>query len=101
MDTLQIIEKDFKIEEGSDIGRYNLYFKTIINKGKENQREDWKIFGYDMRLPSILKHLTYHLTDTKIKEKYPDVITLKEYINELQITINYLQNLFKNETKGL
>lgn len=92
-----IIENDFKIEEGSSPARYDLYLKKIINKGKKDtsgkslEREDWILEGYDISMPTILKTLSYHLTDKKLNE-----CSLKEYIKAYKDTINHLNTIIND-----
>lgn len=84
-----IIEKDFKIEEGSCPARYNLYLASIINKGKEGkERVDWKLHGYDMHMDVILRTLSHLLTDKEITEP----VDLNTYLKLYQKTINNLVN---------
>lgn len=86
-----IEEKDFKIEEGSTLARYNLYLRKIINKGKDNEREDWDIEGYDMSMPAIFNKLSHILTDRKL-----DKCSLKQYMRQYKESINELSLLIKD-----
>ena len=42
---------------GSDLSRWDLYLLKVVNKGKENQRYEFKIAGYSMRFETCLKHI--------------------------------------------
>jgi hypothetical protein len=36
---------------------YDLYLLKVVNKGKENQKYEFKIYGYGMSLGSALHHI--------------------------------------------
>lgn len=92
-----IVEDDFKVEEGSVPGRYNLYLSAVINKGKDNERVDYKLHGYDMHMESIVKLISHIRTDKEIKEP----VKLLDYIKLYLKTIKQIVNLFNYEEKDV
>lgn len=76
-----IEENNFKIESTDNIGRYDLYIKKVINKGKENEREEFVINGYDMPLENILRRLI-HLNVCNKLETCDLKTFIKEYSSE-------------------
>jgi hypothetical protein len=86
-----ILEENFRIDQGGAPGRYSLYVKKIISKGKSSEREDWDIVGYDFHMDVLLKKLTHILTD----KKFPEAVTIKEYFKEYFKVSKYLTDLIK------
>ena len=47
----------FKMEKLEDAPFYDLSILSVINAGKENEREEFKIIGYGMPFDSCIKRV--------------------------------------------
>lgn len=85
-----IVEDNFRIDRSGAPGRYDLYVKKIVNKGKKSEKESWDLIGYSYSLDTLLLTLTSILTDRKFGDT---ITTLKEYLNEYRKHTEWLRNL--------
>lgn len=76
---MTIEEKDFKLESsGPSNMLWDLSFKKVINKGKDNEREDYGLPLYGLTLEYALQLIAHF----RVMSKNPDTITLKKYIED-------------------
>lgn len=89
-----IIGKDFKMVQVYGTF-YDLYKKVIINKDKENEREDYSIVGYGMSFKNCIQEIISWMIEDK---EY----TIHEYIDAFIEASNKLHNnidIVKNNGK--
>jgi hypothetical protein len=79
-----IEEKDFRlipINECSD--KFNLELLYIVNKGKSNEKQEYKNAAYGIRLDSAIRKIA----NFRINNKCPDIIDLRTYLKEYRIIL--------------
>lgn len=78
---IQIQGSDFVLrclDEASNF--YDLYLLKVVNKGKENQKYEYKWYGYGMTLGTALKHIIqYRVRKRKANFKGNGDDGLKQY----------------------
>lgn len=85
-----IEEKDFRLTPVKECGNlFDLEILKIINKGKDNERSEFKIIAYGIKLESALQYVANH----RIADKYTDIIDLKTYLKEYKNIIAELKQL--------
>lgn len=63
--------------------------KTIVNKGKSNEREDWKVVAYGLPFKDLLFTIAYeHLKSRDV------TYNLSEFLIELEKEINIIKAQF-------
>lgn len=87
-----VLEERFRIDQGSVPGRYTLYVKKVINKGKDTEREDWDLVGYDFYMSTICSKLCHIFTDKQLESK---VVDLKGYMKLYKDQATYFKHLFE------
>jgi hypothetical protein len=79
--------KDYKIEKVNDSEFYNLSMLSVINKGTDKEREEFKIISYGIPFEVCIKKIAdYRLRN--IEGTY----TLKEYIEKFKDIIKELED---------
>lgn len=61
---MTIIGPNFKIESCKEGDFFNLSFLTIVNKDKEDEREEYKISSYGIPFNTCLERIAYKKLDT-------------------------------------
>lgn len=90
---MEIVEKDFKLTSvGKDSLLWDLSLLQIVNKGKSNEREEFKNVGYGMTLSRALAIAAH----ARIYNKYEDQeISLKTYRDEFRQIKKEIEELCK------
>lgn len=90
---MKIEENDFILETSNDTGNFwDLSLKKIVNKGKDNEREEWDKPRYGLQLSTALKYISHYRTVNKLG----DSTTLKKYIEYFNKSVEELKNLVKD-----
>ena len=63
---------------------------SVINAGKENEREEFKIIGYGMPFDSCIKRIV----DYEINQ-IEGIYTIKEYVEKYEELVNKIGNEFE------
>lgn len=85
-----IEQPDFKLEADSPNNMlWNLSFRKVINKGKENEREEYGIPLYGLTLEYALCLIAHY----RVMSKNPDSITLQKYIEDYKAAKEEIANL--------
>lgn len=91
---MKIEENDFILETSNSSGNFwDLSFKKIVNKGKDNEREEWDKPLYGLPLDSALCRIVHYRTVNKLEGNNS---TLKKYINTYQETWKDIKDIIKN-----
>jgi hypothetical protein len=80
----------FKMEKLKDAPFYNLSVLSVVNAGKENEREEFKIIGYGMPFDSCIKRIV----DYEINQ-IEGIYTIKEYVEKYEELVNKIGNEFE------
>lgn len=80
----------FKMEKLEDAPFYNLSVLSVVNAGKENEREEFKIIGYGMPFDSCIKRIV----DYEINQ-IEGIYTIKEYVEKYEELVNKIGNEFE------
>lgn len=91
---MEIVEKDFKLTSvGKDSLLWDLSLLQIVNKGKSNERKEFKITGYGLTLDRALTIAAH----SRIFNKYEDQeINLKTYRDEFRKIKKEIEDLCNN-----
>ena len=74
-----IEEKDFRLIPIKDYGdMFDLELLKTVNKGKETERQEFKVVAYGVRIDSALRYVA----NARIAERNPGTIDLKTYLQE-------------------
>lgn len=86
-----IEDYDYKLTPINDASPlFDLELLRIINKGKENQREEFKVEAYGIPLHAALKRIiSYRIL------KGDEIISLAEYLKLYNEQVDKLDNLLK------
>ena len=85
-----IEEKDFRLTPINDCGdMFDLELLKTVNKGKETERQEFKVIAYGVRIDSALRYVA----NARIAEKHPGSIDLKTYLQEYRNIIDELKKL--------
>lgn len=85
-----IEESDFRLIPINDCGNlFDLELLKIINKGKDNERKEFKNVAYGLKLESALQYVA----NARIAEKNLNTIDLKTYLQEYKSIVNELKKL--------
>lgn len=89
-----IEEQDFKlIQSNSTSTCFDLELLSVVNKGKSNERTEFKVVGYGMTLERALHIVIMN----RINNKYEGNINLKTFLKEFKEEVNNLKKLIENE----
>lgn len=84
-----IEEKDFRLTPVKDCkDRFDLEILKTVNKGKESERQEFKVVAYGITLDSAFKYVA----NARLAEG-SDVVDLKTYIQEYKNIIEELKQL--------
>ena len=87
-----IEESDFRLIPVKESGLlFDLELLKVINKGKENERTEFKNIAYGITIESALKYIA----NARISAKYNDSISLKQYLQEYKDIINSIKDTCK------
>lgn len=87
-----IEESDFRLIPVKESGLlFDLELLKVINKGKENERTEFKNIAYGVTIESALKYIA----NARINAKYNDSISLKQYLQEYKDIINSIRDTCK------
>ena len=87
-----IEESDFRLIPVKESGwLFDLELLKVINKGKENERTEFKNIAYGITIESALKYIA----NARINAKYNDSISLKQYLQEYKDIINSIKDTCK------
>lgn len=85
-----IEEKDFRLTPVKDcLDKFDLEILKVVNKGKENERKEFKTIAYGISLESALRYVA----SNRLADNSPDVINLKTYLQEYKNIIGELKEL--------
>lgn len=85
-----IEEKDFRLTPVKDGGdKFDLEFLKTINKGKENEKQEFKIVAYGISIEKAIKYIA----NNRLNNKIPGTIDLKTYIQEYRDITEELKKL--------
>lgn len=85
-----IEEKDFRLTPVKDCGdMFDLELLKTINKGKETERQEFKVIAYGVRIESALRYIA----NARVAEGNPGTIDLKTYLQEYRKIIDELRQL--------
>lgn len=85
-----IEEKDFRLTPIKDSGSiFDLELLKTVNKGKDNERQEFKVIAYGVSFEGAMKFIANH----RIAEKYPETIDLKTYLQEYRSIIDEIKKL--------
>ncbi len=91
---MTIEEQDFKlIQSNSTSTCFDLELLSIVNKGKTNERTEFKNVGYGMTLEKALHTIIMN----RINNKYEGSINLKTFLKEFKEELNNLKKLIENK----
>ena len=87
-----IEESDFRLIPVKESGLlFDLELLKVINKGKENERTEFKNIAYGITLESALKYIA----NARISSKYEGSISLQQYLQEYKDIINSIKDTCK------
>lgn len=87
-----IEESDFRLIPVKESGLlFDLELLKVINKGKENERTEFKNIAYGITIESALKYIA----NARINSKHNDSISLKQYLQEYKDIINSIKDTCK------
>lgn len=83
-----IEEKDFRLESTTDSSLFfDLELLRIINKGKDNEREEFKNEAYGLTIDSAIKRIANYRISNKHQK---DALDIKTYFEEFKQEIEKL-----------
>ena len=88
-----IEEHDFKMEStnSNDIRFFDLYFMHIVNKGKENERQEFKLDGYGYQLKTCLRKIAVMRAGNSSQKEFK---SFKEFVQVYLKQVAEVQKLF-------
>lgn len=87
-----IEESDFRLIPVKESGLlFDLELLKVINKGKENERTEFKNIAYGITLESALKYIA----NARISAKHEGSISLQQYLQEYKDVINSIKAICK------
>ena len=90
--SMTIEESDFRLTSVNDYSNlFNLEILTVINKGKSNERKEFKNVAYGVSLENAIKKIAFYRTSMKL-----DTCTLKEYVETFKESLDSINSLIKN-----
>lgn len=89
---MKIEENDFILETSNDSGNFwDLSLKKIVNKGKDNEREEWDKPKYGLQLDTAIKYISHYRTVNELG----DSTTLKKYVETYNKAVDKIRNIIK------
>lgn len=86
---MTIEESDFRLTSVNDSSIFfDLELITIVNKGKANERKEFKNVAYGISLESAIKKIAANRVSQKL-----DVCNLRDYIKEYKNSIDSIKSL--------
>jgi len=86
-----IQDKDFRLTlVCGDI--FDLELLKTVNKGKGNERQEFKIAAYGVRIETALRYVA----NARIDEGNSDIIDIKTYLQEYRNIIDELRQICKS-----
>lgn len=83
-----IAEKLFRLESvDENTPRFNLELLYVVNKGKSNERMEFKQCGYGLTLDYAIKKIAHYMVELKHKDT---AIKLKQYFSDFKTAIDEL-----------
>jgi hypothetical protein len=82
--------KDYKIEKLENSEFYNLSLLSIINKGTDKEREEFKVISYGIPFDECIKKIV----DYKLRQ-VDGTYTIKEYVDKYKDLVNEIGNEFE------
>lgn len=86
---MEIVEKDFKLIP-LDGNFFNLEFLYTVNKGKENEKQEFRNAAYGISLESAIKRIVTHRILDKRQE---ETVTLAQYLKDYKECIEEIKKL--------
>ena len=88
---MEIIEDDFKLIPISENDpSFDLELLYVVNKGKSNERTEFKNVAYGISLETAIKKIVHYKVNCKHKE---EAIKLKVYFDEYKKELDDLKRL--------
>ena len=85
-----IEEKDFRLIPVSETSElFDLEVLYTVNKGKDNEREEFRNVAYGIPLEAAIKRITQY----RIANKFEGVIGLAAYLNEYKTIVEEIKQL--------
>ena len=82
---------DFRLTfSESGVLQFDLELLQTINKGKKNERQEFRIDGYAYSLESVIKKIIQYRLDKK-----EETVDLKEFLKQFKEQVNIIHNLCK------
>ena len=82
---------DFRlIFSESGVLQFDLELLQTINKGKKNERSEFKLEGYAYSLERVIKKIVQYRLDKK-----EETVDLKEFLKQFKEQVNIIHNLCK------
>lgn len=94
-----IEEADFKMESSrpNDIRFFDLYYMHTVNKGKEKERQEFKLEGYGISFRNCLLRIAAKRAGNSDKREYKSV---KEFVAEYTKQVNEVKRLLDTLPKN-
>lgn len=88
---MTIEEQDFRlIPCGGVSPNFDLEILYVVNKGKENERKEFKNVGYGLPLEAAIRRIISNRIENKHKE---EAISLKIFLEEYKTEVNKIKQL--------
>lgn len=86
---MEVVEKDFKLIP-LDGNFFDLEFLYTVNKGKENERQEFRNAAYGITLESAIKRIVNHRILDKRQE---EAVTLAQYLKDYKECVEEIKKL--------
>ena len=88
-----IEEHDFKMESShpNDVRFFDLYFTHTVNRGKDNERQEFKLEGYGIQLKNCLRRICAMRAGKADKKQFS---SFKEFVLQYQAQVAEVKRLF-------
>lgn len=84
----------FRLTPVKDSGeRFDLELIKVINKGKDNERQEFQNVAYGISLESAIRHIANY----QINAKYDGTINLKTYLKEYRDIISNIKQICQEQ----
>lgn len=84
--------EDFEMEQVKTSSSFDLSVLTPINEGKDNERQEMKLWGYGMTFEACLKTIIIHRM-SELKETF----SVAEYIDRYKLMVDEFIKTIKTE----